>query len=94
MTIIMDDTQITTLEQIKSVLESSKKLLFKGLSRKEKYDWIESVLRRFDYFSLDKNGKGLVKAYIQRMSGASRAPWRATLTRFSDFGHRHFPKSE
>ncbi len=73
MTIIMDDTQIATLEQIKTVLESSKKLVFKGLSREEKYGWIESVLKRFDYFRLGKKGKSLVKAYLQRMSGASRA---------------------
>ena len=73
MTIIMDDTQIATLEQIKSVQESSKKLLFKGLSREEKYDWIESVLKRFNYFRLGKKGKGLVKAYLQSMGGVSRA---------------------
>lgn len=73
MTINMDDTQITTLEEIKSVLESSRKLVFKGLSRAEKYGWIEAVLKRFDYFRLDKRRKGLVKAYLERMSGASRA---------------------
>jgi hypothetical protein len=37
------------------------------------YSWIESVLKRFDYFRLGKKGKGLVKAYLERMSGISRA---------------------
>ena len=31
------------------------------------------LLKRFDYFRLGKKGKGLVKAYLKRMSGLSRA---------------------
>ena len=81
MTIIMDDTQIKTLEEIKSVLGSSKKLLFKGLSREGKYGWIESVLKRFDYFRLGKKEKGLVKAYLERMSGISRAQMTRLVSR-------------
>ena len=73
MTIIMDDAQITTLEQIRSALESPGELKFKGASREERYGWIEEVLKRFDYFRLGKKGKGLVKAYLERMSGLSRA---------------------
>lgn len=73
MTIIMDDAQITTLEQIRSVLESPGELGFKGANREERYGWIEEVLKRFDYFRLEKKGKGLVKAYLKRMSGLSRA---------------------
>lgn len=73
MTITMDDTQINTLEQIQKVLETSTGLLFKGLRREAIYSWIESVLQRFDYFCLGKKGKGLVKAYLERMSGRSRA---------------------
>lgn len=68
----MDDSQITTLEQIRLVLGSSKGLAFKGASRAERYAWIESVLERFAYFSLAKKSKGLVKAYLRRMSGLSR----------------------
>lgn len=73
MTIIMDDAQITTLEQIRLVLESPRGLEFKGTSREGRYGWIEEVLARFVYFSLGKKGKGLVKAYLERMSGISRA---------------------
>ena len=73
MTIIMDDAQITTLEQIRLVLESPRGLEFKGTSRAGRYGWIEEVLERFDYFSLAKKAKGMVKAYLLRMSGISRA---------------------
>lgn len=73
MTITMDDAQITTLEQIRLVLESPRGLEFKATSREERYAWIEEVLARFGYFSLNKKGKGLVRAYLKRMSGFSRA---------------------
>jgi len=73
MMITMDDSQIKTLEQIRSVLESSEGLEFKGASRVERYGWIEEVLARLDYFRLGKKGKGLVKSYLKRMGGISRA---------------------
>lgn len=73
MMITMDDSQIKTLEQIRSVLESSQELEFKGTSRVERYCWIEEVLARLDYFRLGKKGKGQVKAYLERMGGISRA---------------------
>lgn len=69
----MDDSQITTLEQIRLVLESPRGLEFKGTSREGRYGWIEEIVERFAYFTLDKKGKGLVKAYLERMSGISRA---------------------
>src|SRR3989338_6470229 len=73
MTITMDDKAVKTLEQIRIILESSQDLEFKGLSRDEKYRWIEEVLARFNYFELGKKAKGEVKAYLERMSGLSRA---------------------
>ena len=73
MMITMDDTEIKTLAQIQKILETSTALTFKGLRREAIYSWITSVLKRFDYFHLGKKGKGLVKAYLERMSGRSRA---------------------
>ena len=73
MTITMDDTQVNTLEQIQKVLETSTDLAFRGVRREAVYNWIETVLKRFDYFCLGKKGKGQVKSYLERMSGRSRA---------------------
>ncbi|MFC1522898.1 integrase [Elusimicrobiota bacterium] len=73
MTINMDDSQITTLEQIQSILKFPGSLKFKGRSRNEKYIWMDKVLRRFDYFFLRKKDKGMVKSYLLRMTGFSRA---------------------
>ena len=69
----MDDTEVKTLEQVRLIIKSSQDVEFKGLSRDEKYKWIEAVLSRFDYFSLTKKEKGEIKVYLGRMSGLSRA---------------------
>ncbi len=69
----MDDTQITTLEQVEQVLKGSQAIVFKGSGREQLYRWVEEVLKRFKYFELGRKDKGLVKAYLQRLSGFSRA---------------------
>lgn len=81
MTISMDDSQITTLEQIRDVLKSSQGIAFKGVGREQRYRWIEAVVKRFDYFELGRKGKGLLKAYLQRLSGFSRAQLTRLLSR-------------
>ena len=69
----MDDEQITTLEQVQKVLDGPEELAFKAVGRAQQYGWIDAVLRRFDYFRLGRKGKGLLRAYLQRLSGLSRA---------------------
>lgn len=73
MTITMDDTQITTLEQIQKVLSGPREIIFKGAGRAQRYAWVETVIKRFRYFELKRRDKGLVKAYLLRLSGISRA---------------------
>jgi hypothetical protein len=60
-------------EQIKTFLNSSKDFKFRGLSRKDKYEWINEVLDRFKYFLLSKKHKSLVRKYIRLITGLSKA---------------------
>ena len=46
---------------------------FAGHSRAEVYSWTERTLVRFQYAELGKRDKGLVRQYIARMTGLSRA---------------------
>jgi hypothetical protein len=87
MTVDMDDSKVTTLEQVRELLRSSKGLAFKGSSREARYAWIETVLDRFDCFSLAKKGKGLVRAYLSRMTGMSRAQVTRLTTKKLRAGH-------
>jgi hypothetical protein len=69
----MNDEQLQTLKQVKDFIKGSQKVEFRGLNAREKYTWIEEVLKRFRYPKLQKEGKGLIKIYLLKMTGYSRA---------------------
>jgi len=69
----MDDSEATSLEQVRAFLAGSGDLRFSGQSRAEIYGWTERTLVRFGYDGLERREKGLVRRYIARMTGLSRA---------------------
>jgi hypothetical protein len=96
----MDDKQIQTLEQIKQFVESSQGIDFNGLNLKEKYQWTEEVLKKFKYLWLKRNGKGILRRYIEKVTGYSRSQVTRLVGRYQESGrlrvtenHRHrFPQ--
>lgn len=62
-----------SISQIKEFIKISKGIEFKGVSRKEKYEWVEEVLIRFRYFTLRKKEKSILKQYLIKMTGFSDA---------------------
>jgi transposase InsO family protein len=73
MLLIMDDGQLQTVEQVRGFLEGSEEVGFRGLTAKEKYCWIEEVLIRFRYHRFKRAEKGVLRRYIQRVTGYSRS---------------------
>jgi len=73
MRLIMNEGQLQTVEQVKQFLEGSEALEFRGLTVKEKYYWIEEVLIRFRYHRLKRDEKGVIRRYLQKITGYSRA---------------------
>jgi len=69
----MDDSEASSLEQVQAFLEGAGEVRFAGQSRAEVYGWTERTLVRFAYASLGRREKGLVRRYIARMTGLSRA---------------------
>jgi transposase InsO family protein len=69
----MDDTEATNLEQIQSFLAGGGEVRFAGHQREEVYEWVEATLVRHEYASLKRGGKGVVRRYLCRMTGLSRA---------------------
>ncbi len=69
----MDDSEATSLEQIRAFLAGSGEVRFAGQRREEVYAWTERTLLRHQYASLGKSEKGLVRLYVGRMTGLSRA---------------------
>src|SRR3990170_4377247 len=96
MRLIMDDRQVRTIEQVQQFLEGSGGFEFRPLSGEEKYEWMESVLQRFKYWGLRRMEKRMVRQYLGKMSGYSRAQvfrliatyWRSGELRRRQY-HRH-----
>jgi hypothetical protein len=95
-----DYGEIRTLEQVKQFVDSSQGIEFSGLNLKEKYRWIEEVLKKFKYQWLKKNGKGILRRYIEKVTGYSRSQVARLVGRYQESGmlrvteyHRHrFPE--
>ncbi len=62
-----------SLEQIRAFLQASEPVCFQGRNREEVYGWVNQVLRHQDYDRLDRSGRGLVRRYLEKMTGLSRA---------------------
>jgi len=69
----MDDSEAVSLEQIRTFLAGSGEVRFAGVRRAEVYEWVERTLVRHAYAGLGRADKGVVRQYLARMTGRSRA---------------------
>ena len=69
----MDDSQIETIEQVSQFLEGAAAMEMAISSKTESYGWIRGTLVRFQYLTLSKADRGLIRRYLQQISGYSRA---------------------
>jgi hypothetical protein len=82
----MDDTEATSLEQIRAFLTGSDGMRFAGQHRDEVYGWTERTLVRQQYAGLNRPEKGLVRRYIARITGLSRAQVTRLITSYAETG--------
>lgn len=71
-----------SLEQIQAFLEASDGVGFQGRDRLEVYGWVDETLRRQAYQELHKAGRGLVRRYLEKMTGLSRAQTSRLITMY------------
>src|ERR1044072_744374 len=69
----MDDSQTTSLEQIRALVKANRAVQFTGQRRAEIYEWVERTLVRHQYAGLRRADKGVLRLYIGQMTGLSRA---------------------
>ena len=75
-----------SLEQIRAFLEASQAVEFAGQNREETYQWIEATLRAHGYERLGRADKGLVRRYVAKMTGLSRAQMTRLIGGYLDRG--------
>ncbi len=69
----MEDSERMSLEQIRAFLEASAEVTFQGRQRSEVYGWVERTLGHHDYGRQPRAVKGLLRHWIAKMTGFSRA---------------------
>lgn len=69
----MDESKWMSLEEIRGFLEGAGQVEFAARGRKEVYGWVERVLVRYEYGCQGKAAKGLLRRWIGKMTGLSRA---------------------
>jgi hypothetical protein len=69
----MENGEHQSLEQIQAFLTGNKEIEFKAPNRKELYEWTQQALCGQSYSSLHRSGKDLMKRYIGKATGLSRA---------------------
>ncbi|MGA2740481.1 MAG: integrase [Bryobacteraceae bacterium] len=82
----MDDSEAGSLGQIRAFLAGSGEVRFVGQRREEVYGWVEKTLVRLQYASLIRPDKGLVRRYMARMTGLSRAQVTRLITAYATTG--------
>jgi len=69
----VDTGQGLSLEQIRAFLEASDEVAFEGRNREEVYGWVNRVLEEHKYDELGRGERGLLRRYVEKMTGLSRA---------------------
>ena len=69
----MQAAERLNLEQMRAFLETSSEVQFEGLNREEVYQFVSQTLQQQGYAKLERVSKGLVRQYLEKMTGLSRA---------------------
>jgi predicted DNA-binding transcriptional regulator AlpA len=75
-----------SLEQIRAFLEASEEVGFEGERREEIYGWMGGVLRHHGYREQDRRNRGLLRSYVAKLTGLSRAQVTRLIGRYLKSG--------
>lgn len=67
-------------EEIRAFLEAADGVGFEGRNREEVYGWVNQMLQQQRYQDLKRSGRGLVRRYLEKMTGLSRAQMTRLIT--------------
>lgn len=69
----MHEAEKLSLDQIEAFLNASEEIRFEGENRQQVYGWVEQVLRQQHYPQQGRKARGLLRRYLEKMTGLSRA---------------------
>lgn len=81
----MNETRLRTIEQIEQFLSTSEQIAFAAHGDdSDRYEHISRVLKRFDFPQRSKRERGVLRVYLQRTTGYSRAQVTRLVTQWHD----------
>lgn len=82
----MHEAEKLSLGQIQAFLNASETIRFQGETQAQIYHWIEQVLGRQEYHRQSRSGRGLLRNYVAKMTGLSRAQVTRLIARYRKSG--------
>lgn len=64
---------LVSLDEVRAFLDGNAAVTFTAPVAEERYRWLEATLRQFRYDTLKRADKGLLQAYLRKITGYSRA---------------------
>lgn len=71
---------------MKQVLDSTDAISFKAANREEMYEWVETTLRETRYLKLKKKHRGVIRRYLQKMTGLKKSQAKNLIAQFKTKG--------
>ena len=90
MNITMQNLERLSLAEMKEFVEGNRKVCFATEAREETYGFIEGTLKSQQYGKLSKGQKGIVRRFLVKVTGLSRAQMTRLVGRWMK--HRRIPR--
>src|ERR1035438_1971667 len=82
----MKNGERLSLEQIRAFLKASEEFRFEASKRKEVYEWVTRTLGEHEYGGQSREAKGVLRQYLGKMTGLSRAQVTRLIGRYHESG--------
>ena len=83
----MHEAEKLSLEAIGRFVEASEEIRFESENRNQVYSWVERVLVEQEYARQGKAVRGLLRRYVEKMTGLSRSQVTRLIARYATTGH-------
>lgn len=78
----MQEIENPSLEQVRAFLETSQDVRFHAEGRADIYAWVDRTLKQQNYAKASREAKGLMRRYLIKMTGLSRAQVTRLISQF------------
>jgi transposase InsO family protein len=82
----MQNGERLSLEQIRAFMKGSQEVAFEGVNRQEVYAWLTVTICEQEYWKQHREVKGLLRRYMGKMTGLSRAQVTRLIGRYKESG--------